>query len=126
MPQTGKERDNERLIEALLSTNSLSAAAKKAGVSKRTVLRRLEDQEFQAVFTKAKRDVLKRATAILTRNSGKAAVTLGQIFQGKPVENQSARVSAAKATLSLAIAALTFEDIDERLRKLENQTDDSI
>jgi hypothetical protein len=126
MPQTGKERGCELLIEALLSTNTLTAAAKMAGISKRTVLRRLEEKEFQAAFTKAKRDVLKRAAAILARNSGKAAVTLGQIFLGKPIENQSARVAAAKATLSLALAALTFEDIDERLRRLEGQTNDAI
>ena len=124
MPQDGKKREDEKLIEALLSTNSLTAAAKKAGLSKRTVLRRLDEPEFAEGYRKAKRDTLKTATAILMRNSGKAALSLGQIFMGKPVENQSARVSAARATLKLAIDALMFEDIDLRLRKLEGQKSD--
>ena len=126
MPQHGKEREHEKAISALLSSNTIEAAAKRAGISKRTLLRWMERQEFQDAFTKAKRDTLKTATAVLMRNAGRAAVTLGQIFQGKPKENQSARVSAARATLKLAIDSLMFEDIDARLRKLEGTNSDVI
>jgi hypothetical protein len=119
------ERHQERTISALLSVNTLEAAAKKSGISKRTLLRWLEDPEFRAAYGKAKRDILRTATAILTRDSGKAALTLTKIFTGKPTENQSARVSAARATLRLALDAFALEDLDERLRKLENRNDAS-
>ena len=115
------ERQTERTITALLSSNTLEAAARKAGISKRTLLRWMEDPEFRDAYAKAKRNVLRSATAILTRDSGKAALTLTRIFSGKPTENQSARVSAAKATLRLALDAFTLEDLEERLRKLESQ-----
>jgi hypothetical protein len=115
------ERQQEKTINALLSSNTLEAAARKAGISKRTLLRWLDETEFRNAYTKAKRDVLRTATAILTRDSGKAAMTLTKEFTGKPTENQSARVSAAKATLRLALDAFTLEDLEERLRRLELQ-----
>ena len=124
MAQKGKEREREKAINALLSSNTLEAAARKAGISKRTLLRWLDETEFRNAYTKAKRDVLRTATAILTRDSGKAALTLTKIFTGKPTENQSARVSAARATLRLALDAFTLEDLEERLRRLERHADD--
>ena len=120
------ERQRERTITALLSSNTLEGAARKAGISKRTLLRWMEQEDFRACYRKAKGDVLRTATAILTRNSGKAALTLTKIFSGKPTENQSARVSAARATLRLALEAFALEDLEERLRRLEKQTDEVI
>lgn len=123
MAQKGKEREREKAITALLSSNTLEAAARKSGISKRTLLRWMEEPEFRGAYAKAKRNVLRSATAILTRDSGKAALTLTQVFTAKPTENQSARVSAAKATLRLALDAFTLEDLEERLRRLEAQNE---
>jgi len=124
--QRGKEREREKAISALLSTNTLEAAARKAGISKRTLLRWMEEPAFRDAYAKAKRDVLRTATAILTRDSGKAALTLTKIFSGKPRENLGPLVSAARATLRLALDAFTLEDLEERLRRLENQHGDAI
>jgi hypothetical protein len=124
--QKGKEREREKAITALLSSNTLEGAARKAGISKRTLLRWMEEPAFREAYRKAKGDVLRTATAILTRDSGKAALTLTKIFTGKPTENQSARVSAARATLRLALDAFTLEALEERLRRLENQHGDAI
>ncbi len=126
MAQRGKEREREKAISALLSTNTLEAAARKAGISKRTLLRWMEEPAFRDAYAKAKRDVLRTATAILTRDSGKAALTLTKIFSGKPRENLGPLVSAARATLRLALDAFTLEDLEERLRRLENQHGDAI
>lgn len=118
------ERQQERTISALLSSNTLEGAARKAGISKRTLLRWLDELEFRNAYAKAKRDVLRSATAILTRDAGKAALTLTKIFLGKPTDNQSARVSAARATLRLALDANLLEDVHERLLKIEGQKDE--
>jgi hypothetical protein len=115
------ERQQEKTISALLSSNTLEAAARKAGISKRTLLRWMEEPEFQDAYTKAKGDVLRTATAILTRDSGKAALTLTKIFSGKPTENQSARVSAAKAVLRLALDSYVLDSFEARLLALERQ-----
>jgi hypothetical protein len=118
------ERQQERTISALLSSNTLEAAARKAGISKRTLLRWLDEPGFCNAYRKAKQNALRSATAVLMRNAGKAAVTLGQIFLGKPTENQSSRVSAARATLTLALHANLLEDVHERLTRLERQQDE--
>ena len=119
------ERQMERTITALLSANTLEGAAKKATISKRTLLRWMEQPDFRDAYAKAKRQMLRTATAILTRDAGKAAVVLTKIFSGRPTENQAARVSAAKATLRLALDAFTLEDLEERLHKLESQNSDA-
>ncbi len=124
MAQRGKEREREKAISALLSSNTLEGAARKAGISKRTLLRWLDETDFRDAYAKAKRGVLRTATGILTRDSAKAALTLTSIFTGKPTENQSARVSAAKATLRLALDSFSLEDLEERLHRLETQTDE--
>jgi hypothetical protein len=118
------ERQQERTISALLSSNTLEAAARKAGISKRTLLRWLDEPGFCNAYRKAKQNALRSATAVLMRNAGRAAVTLGQIFLGKPTENQSSRVSAARATLTLALHANLLEDVHERLTRLERQKDE--
>jgi hypothetical protein len=122
--QKGKEREHEKAVSALLSTNTIEAAARKAGISKRTLLRWMEEPTFRDAYRKTKGDILRMATAILTRDSGKAALTLTKVFTSRPTENQSARVSAAKATLRLALDAFVLEDLEERLHKLEKQTDE--
>ena len=115
------DRQQEKTISALLSTNTLEAAAKKAGISKSTLLRWLDDPTFRERYRKVKGDTLRTATAILTRDSGKAALTLTRIFLGKPTENQSARVNAAKAVLRLAFDRDLVESFEERLLALERQ-----
>jgi len=124
MSQRGKERVRERAITALLASPTLEAAAREAGISKRTLLRWLQQPEFRAAYSRAKADVLRTATAILTRNSGRAAEVLEEIFEGEPVPHQGSRVSAAVSTLRLSLDAFVLENLDERIRKLEGQEDE--
>ena|ERR1700687_2173389 len=118
------ERQQEKTINALLSSNTLAGAARKAEISKRTLLRWLDEAAFRDAYAKAKRDMLRSAIGILARDSGKAALTLTKIFSGKPKENLGPLVSAARATLTLTLDAFVLEDLEERLRKLEQQTDE--
>jgi len=121
--QEGKARLRGAAISALLSASTIQGAARKAGISKRTLLRWLRDPVFRSEYSQAKGDALKMATAILVRNSSRAAVTLGEIFSNKwGRENQAARVSAAALTLKLAQSAIEMEDFDARLRALEEQS----
>jgi hypothetical protein len=118
----GKSRFREKAITALLSSSSIEAAALEAGISKRTLLRWLQEPEFRAAYAKAKGDVLKTATAILTRNAGRAATVLAEVFEGEPTPHQGGRVTAALGTLRLAMDAFELESLEERLRRLEDQS----
>jgi hypothetical protein len=123
-----REKNNERLrekaVSALLSEKTIERAAKKCNVTRQTMHRWLKDAEFRAAYMEAKAEMLRTATRSLTRNSAKAAETLAKIFMGKPKPNQSANVSAATATLRLALDAFALEDLEERLRRLEGQKSD--
>lgn len=123
MGEKNSERLREKAVSALLSEKTVERAAKKCNVTRQTMHRWLRDAEFRAAYQEAKAEMLRTATRSLTRNSAKAADTLARIFMGRPKPNQSANVSAATATLRLALDAFALEDLDERLRKLENQND---
>ena len=123
MDEKTSERLREKAVSLLLSEKTIEAAAKKCGVTKRTLIRWMKEADFQTEYQEAKIFMLRTATRSLTRNSAKAADTLAKIFMGKPKPNQSANVSAATATLRLALDAFALEDLEERLRRLENQND---
>jgi hypothetical protein len=112
----------ERAITALLSEDTVEEAAAKTGIHKRTMLRWLAEPEFRAAFETAKRESLKMATAILTRNSARAARVLAQIFDAGPVPHSGARVAAALGTIRLSLDAFALENIEERLRRLEEKS----
>jgi hypothetical protein len=120
--QRGKYRVRETAIAALLSENSIEAAAQKVGLSRRTLLRWLKEPEFRARYADAKQDQLKMATGVLARNCTAAACTLEDIFKSKPEPHQGARVAAAHATLRLALDAFALEQLEQRIRQLEGQT----
>jgi DNA-binding transcriptional MerR regulator len=122
MSQQGKERDHEKAITALLSSPSIEAAAKKCGVTKRTLLRWMKDETFFAEYRETRKRLLRAATARLSRNAFRAADVLGKIFTGRPMPYQAAKVSAAIGTLRLAQEADLIEDLEERIRRLEAQT----
>lgn len=120
MSQRGKSRLREAAVSALLSESTIEKAAEKAGVSKRTLLRWMKDPQFRQQYSTAKAECLKMASAILVRNSAKAADTLFEIFSAKRGKaNQAARVSAATNNLRLAHEAFELEDLSERIANLE-------
>jgi transposase-like protein len=122
--EKNRERLQERAVTLLLSEKTIERAAKRLNVTRQTLHRWMREPEFRAALTEAKCDLLKTATRALTRNSAKAAEVLGKIFMGRPRPNQSANVSAAIGTLRLALDAFALENLDERLRKLENQNNE--
>jgi len=90
--QEGKARLREAAISALLSASTIQGAAKKAGVSRRTLLRWMKEPDFRTEYAQAKSEILRMASAILVRSSAKAALTLAEIFSNKwGRENQAAR-----------------------------------
>ena len=121
MSQRGKIRERERAIEALLSCPTIEKAAKQAGISKCTLLRWLQQADFRDAYMKSKADVLRTATATLTRNAGRAASVLREIFEDAPTPHQGGRATAAIATIRLSLDAFELENLEERIRKLEAQ-----
>ncbi len=124
MAEKNSERLREKAISLLLSERTIEAAAKKCGVTRRTLHRWMREPQFRDALMEARAELLKTATRTLTRNSVKAADVLAKIFSSKPKPNQSANVSAAIGTLRLSLDAFALENLEERLRRLETQSDD--
>jgi DNA-binding MurR/RpiR family transcriptional regulator len=111
-------RKQEVAIAALLTCPTLAEAAQRAGISEPTLGRWLRRDDFQTAYRQARREAVSQAIAHLQRVSGEAVETLRAIMaDGKAPA--SARVTAARAVLEVAIKAVELEDLEARIADLE-------
>jgi hypothetical protein len=126
MAEKAKERLRERAIAALLSSKSVEAAAKKVGVSTKTLSRWLRDEEFRAEYQAVKKDLLRAGIGNLARKVFDAAEVLGDVAKHKGRPYQAARAHAATAIIRLSLDADVIDDLETRLRKLEGQNPNAL
>lgn len=115
------EQKYERAISALLQAQSISEAAKQAGISESTLLRWLHGEEhhdFQEQYRKAKRQVVQLAICQLQRSAGTAVKILLEVASGAD-NPASSRVSAVKTILETSFKAIELEDLEKRITDLE-------
>lgn len=108
----------EQAIAALLATPTLRLAAEQAGVSESTLRRWLNDATFQRAYQEARRLVVSQATGQLATACAEAVETLRAVM-GDPTAPASARVTAARSVLELAVTSVDVEDIQARVAELD-------
>jgi hypothetical protein len=113
-------RKQEAAIIGLLLEPSFEKAAARAGISESTLWRWLRIPSFQAAYREAKAQAVGQAIACLQRASSEAVETLREVMQDTAAP-ATARVSAARTILELAIKGIEVEDILARLEALENE-----
>jgi DNA-binding MurR/RpiR family transcriptional regulator len=111
-------RKAQQAIAALLTASTLAEAARTAGISEPTLWRWLQRAEFQAAYREARRAAVGQAVAHLQRASGEAVETLRAVMRDLDTP-ASARVSAARTVLDLALRAVELEDLAARVDALE-------
>jgi hypothetical protein len=116
MPHRGRSNADSVLIASLASGRTQDQAAEKAGVSARTVRRRLEDPEFVAQVDAARRDLLQRSIAQLMASSMAAVATMHSLLRAN---SENVRLGAARAILELGQKLREGIDVEERLARLE-------
>ncbi|MGH8060031.1 MAG: hypothetical protein ACREOH_22810 [Candidatus Entotheonellia bacterium] len=84
-----------------------------------TLRRWLGRQDFQAAYRQARREAVSQAVAHLQQVCGEAVETLRSIMRNARTP-ASARVTAARAVLDLAIRAVELEDLEARIQALED------
>jgi DNA-binding MurR/RpiR family transcriptional regulator len=111
-------RKQEVAIAALLTAPTIADAAHAVSISEPTLWRWLQRKDFQTAYRKARREAVSQAVAYLQRVAGEAVDTLRVVMRDsqKPA---SARISAARAVLELAIRGIELEDLEARLQVLE-------
>jgi len=111
-------RKQEAAIAALLSQRTVEDAARVAGIGARTLFRWLELREFREAYLQARRQAFGQASARLQQATGAAVSVLLTLMLDANAPAAS-RVRAAHSVLELAAKALELEDIELRLRHLE-------
>ena len=81
MPQNGKKSADQVLLLALACGATPEAAARQAGVSARTVFRRLADPGFKAQLQKLQADMVHRSMGTLVAMYGEAARGLLELIK---------------------------------------------
>jgi hypothetical protein len=111
-----KSRDAE-LIALLASGASQRAAAASAGLSERTVQRRMRDPSFRTAVTSARDELFSQTLAKMARATGKAADALEDLV-GK-MNSPAVRLGAARAILEFGTRLRESVDLAERIRLVE-------
>lgn len=110
-------RYDTRLIEALARGETSSQAAKYAGISQRTVFRRLRDHRFQKTVTEARDLILNESMGLLIQSVRGAVETLAILLSEK--HPPTVRLGAARALLEHATGWQLQEVYIRRLEALE-------
>jgi hypothetical protein len=117
-------RKKEEAVAALLTQRNVEEAARAAGVGTRTLLRWLQNPEFQRAYREARRQAFGQSIARLQQATAAAATTLLKIMVD-PSAPASVRVRAADSVFSHSAKAIEIEDIESRLAALEQAAEAS-
>lgn len=117
MAQKGRRNADEQLLIALACGSTVENAAKKAGIAESTVYRRLRDQEFQQRLDEVRRDMVERASSMLTAAAMEAVRALVELL-GKD-SPPATRLGAARAVLEIGLRMREAVDLEQRLHDLE-------
>lgn len=112
-----REATDAALVAALAGGATQDAAAATAGVSARTVRRRLEDPDFVDRLTDERSALVTRTCSRLLGLTGQAVMTLSDLLTGDVAE--SVRLRAAMGVLDSARTWRDVGEVEERLMVLE-------
>jgi hypothetical protein len=112
-------RGEAALLAALLQGKSTAEAAAAAGLSPRTVQRRLADPAFVCLLHQARARALARAINILAEGATSAAVQLRWLAVNATQEH--VRLAAARSILEYALRGLEALDLPDRIAALEHR-----
>ena len=116
----GLPQKQTKAIVSLLNCRTVSEAATQAGVNESTVWRWMREESFQDALQEAKQRIVTQAIIQLQQATGEAVGTLRGIMADGEAP-ASARVTAAKAVLDMAVKAIKMEDLEARLMNLEQK-----
>lgn len=105
-------------VQSLATGSTIGEAALHAKVTDSTVDRWLKLPEFRETIQEAKRDIYGSAIAQIVSACTTAVETLQEIAKDKKATT-GARVSAAKVILETAYKGLAHEDLEARIKALE-------
>ena len=107
-------------MAALLSTNSVTEAAKQCQIAKSTIYSRMKDPEFSEKYESAIRDIVRGVKASLQTHMGTAVDVMAEIMNGQGNSPQ-VRLNAADAVLRHGLKLTELVDIMEQIEELKGE-----
>jgi transposase-like protein len=115
-------RKREAAVAALLTQRTAEDAARSIGIGPATLRRWQKEPEFDAAFRAAKLTAYRQTIARMHQLSGAAVSTLGKVMLD-PTTPPATKVRAADSILNHTAKAIEIEEIDARVKALEDATD---
>ena len=115
--------NQEKALAALLATPTVAAAAERCGLSERTVYRYLQEDEFKERYRGERAFLLEQTVAGLQKLGIGAVGVLRRNFDAKGLPH--AQIRAATNALNLMFKGTELVDLEERIRRLEEEADGS-
>jgi hypothetical protein len=112
-----KPRLRDRFIMALLASPSVEAAAESVGINRVTAWRWMQDPAVVQRLAEARRQGMQHAMTRLQAAASRSVDCLCAVQQDG--ESESAKVSAARCILEMALRAVELGDVLERLDAME-------
>jgi hypothetical protein len=122
MAQHGKRQADDPLLLSLACGATAEQAAAKAGVSVRTVFRRLDDPAFASRLREMRSDMVQRSAAALTAAAMEGVKTLLELM--KPANTGPVRLGAARSIIELGVKLREMVELEVRLAALEERVGD--
>lgn len=107
-----------KFLEVLLTSQTITEASKKAGITENTAYKYLADAEFNKEYTEAKRASLQHVSTRLNEIALRSISVLDEIANN-PDETGASRVRAVQVALDYAFKAMEIEDLNARMNELE-------
>jgi len=114
-----KRKGDTELLLALACGASVENAAQKAGLSRRTVFRRLAAPAFRAQVTEMRAAMVQRAAGMFSAAGLPAIKTLTTLQES--ASSEAVRLGAARATIELGCRLRETVEWAERLAALEGR-----
>jgi hypothetical protein len=105
-------------ITALLTSATITEAAAKCDIAESTLRRWLRNETFARRYRQERTRMLESTVNLLRQKSAAAVETLADVANDKET-SASARVSAARSVVELAIKGAELQDLEERVGELE-------
>lgn len=123
MSRKRRKRGDETLVTAPACGATVEGAARKAGLSVRTVYRRLADPDFQERLRRELVELARRTARLLTAASLESVRTLVEL-QGAALP-PAARLGAARAIIALGLKLHEEADLADRVAELESRLEEA-
>ncbi len=109
-------KKDDGLVLALAAGSTHAQAARKCGVSRATITRRLADPAFRQRVEKARGELWERSASVLAKTASEAAIVLRRLLQS---DDEKVRLRAATAALEAGPRLRDQVELAATVRQLE-------